>query len=150
LIATIVAMRWTRIGILLAAAGDDPEVAALRGVDAKAVRALALAFAGVMVALGGAAITIGFYSDGVTTGRGYVAIAVVIIGRWTPAGATLGALLFAFFDSLRLRVEGRPIDWSNEVFGMAPYLVTLVILIFTARANVAPRKLGELLAQAQS
>lgn len=148
LLAIVIALRWTRIGILLAAVGDDPEVAALRGVNAKAVRAFALAFAGVMAALGGAAITVGFlgsYSDGVTAGRGYVAIAVVIIGRWSPVGATLGALLFAFFDSLSLRVQGRLMDWPNEVFAMAPYLMTLVVLILTARANVAPRKLGELI-----
>ena len=85
--ATMLALRYTRIGLSLAAAGDDPASAALRGVAVAPVRALALAFAGAMAGLGGAAITLGFlgsYSDGVTAGRGYVAIAVVIIGRWTP------------------------------------------------------------------
>jgi general nucleoside transport system permease protein len=75
---------------------------------------------------------------------------VVIIGRWSPLGATFGALLFAFFDSLSLRMQGRLVEWPNEVFSMAPYVVTLIVLITTARTNVAPRKLGLSLARAET
>jgi ABC-type uncharacterized transport system permease subunit len=67
-----------------------------------------------------------------------VAIAVVIIGRWTPIGALAGALLFAGFESFSLRAQSRPPGWPSEAFSMLPYLVTLLVLVVTARADAAP------------
>jgi simple sugar transport system permease protein len=145
LAATLAALRFTRIGLVIKAAGDDPVSAALRGVDVVRARLLALAFGGVMAGLGGAAITIGFlgsYSDGVTAGRGYIAIAVVIIGRWSPLGAVLGALLFAFFESLSLRLQGHAGGWPSEAYAILPYAMTLAVLFLSARAGAAPRALG--------
>ena len=139
------ALSRTRIGLVLKASGDDPQAALLRGVDVVKTRALALAFGGLAAGLGGAAITVGFlgaYSDGVTAGRGYIAIAVVIIGRWSPIGALLGALLFAFFESLSLRVQGHFLALPNEAFSMLPYAVTLIVLALTAKSRAAPRQLG--------
>jgi len=150
LAATLVALRASRIGLLLKSAGDDPVAAALRGVDVVRTRMLALAFGGAMAGLGGATITIGFlgsYSDGVTAGRGYIAIAVVIIGRWSPLGAVLGALLFAFFESLSLRLQGHAGSWPSEAYAILPYAMTLIVLVLSARAGSAPRALG---AQLQS
>jgi ABC-type uncharacterized transport system permease subunit len=145
LAATVLALRLTRIGLVIRAAGDDPVAAALRGVHVVRTRLLALAFGGLMAGLGGGAITIGFlgsYSDGVTAGRGYIAIAVVIIGRWSPVGAVFGALLFAFFDSLSLRLQGRAGGWPSEAYAILPYATTLIVLFLTARARTAPRALG--------
>ncbi|MFT4162975.1 ABC transporter permease subunit, partial [Shinella sp.] len=96
--------------------------------------------------LGGAAITLGFlgsYNDGLTNGRGYVALAVVIIGRWSPLGALAGAFLFAFFDSLSLRIQDDISMLPNEAFSMLPYLMTLLVLVATARSKIAPRELGK-------
>lgn len=142
---TSFALRRTRIGLVLRASGDDPHAALLRGVAVVRTRALALAFGGLTAGLGGAAITVGVlgaYSDGVTAGRGYIAIAVVIIGRWSPLGALLGSLLFAFFESLSLRIQGHFLGLPNEVFSVLPYVVTLTVLAFTAKSRVAPRQLG--------
>ena len=133
------------VGLVARAVGDDSAAAALRGVAVGRARALALAFGGAAAGLGGAAITLGFlgsFSEGATAGRGYVAVAVVIIGRWTPFGALLGALLFAAADSLSLREQTRLMGWPGETFSMLPYLVALVALILTARAATAPRELG--------
>jgi len=135
----------SRIGLVIKAVGDDPRAATLRGVDVLRTRLAALAFGGMMAGVGGAAITIGFlgsYSDGITAGRGYIAIAVVIIGRWSPAGAVLGALLFAFFDSLSLRIQGQSGGWPSEAYTIMPYAMTLLVLVLTARARAAPRALG--------
>jgi simple sugar transport system permease protein len=145
LAATHLALRRSRIGLVIRATGDDPAAAALRGVDVVRTRLLALMFGGMTAGLGGAAITIGFlgsYSDGVTVGRGYIAIAVVIIGRWSPIGAVCGALLFASFESLSLRLQGRSNGWPGEVYAMLPYAMTLIVLFLTARARAAPRALG--------
>lgn len=139
------ALRRTRLGLVLKASGDDPQAALLRGVAVARTRALALAFGGLAAGLGGAAITVGFlgaYSDGVTAGRGYIAIAVVIIGRWSPIGAMLGALLFAFFESLSLRLQGHFLAFPNEAFLVLPYAATLIILALTAKSRGAPRQLG--------
>ena len=110
----------------------------------------ALAFGGAAAGLGGAAITLGFlgsFSEGAIAGRGYIAIAVVIIGRWTPFGALLGALLFAAVDSLSLRAQTRLFGWPGEAFSMLPYLVTLVALILRRErrhraARTRPRRVG--------
>ncbi|WP_158814646.1 ABC transporter permease [Methylocapsa sp. S129] len=145
LAATLLALRFTRLGLVIKAAGDDPVAAALRGVDVVRTRLLALAFGGAMAGLGGAAITIGFlgsYSDGVTAGRGYIAIAVVIIGRWSPLGAVFGALLFAFFESLSLRLQGHANGLPSELYAMLPYAMTLIVLFLTARSRVGPRALA--------
>ena len=77
-----------------------------------------------------------------TSGRGYVAIAVVIIGRWSPAGAMLGALLFALFDSLALLAQTSSVGLPVEFFSSLPYAVTLLALVLTARGGRMPRALG--------
>jgi general nucleoside transport system permease protein len=117
----------------------------LRGVDVIAVRIAALVLGGALAGFGGATITVGYlgsFSDDVTSGRGYVAIAVVIIGRWSPVGAMLGALLFALFDSLALLAQSSSVGLPVEFFSSLPYAMTLLALTLTARAQQAPRALG--------
>jgi simple sugar transport system permease protein len=143
--AVALALRHTRPGLVLRAVGDDPAGTAMRGINVLTVRILALGAGGLLAGLGGAALTVGYlgsFTDGVVAGRGYVAIAVVIIGRWSPVGAALGALLFAFFDSLALRVQTGSGFLPVEVYTALPYAVTLLVLVLTARADVAPRALG--------
>ncbi|CDX51124.1 Inner-membrane translocator [Mesorhizobium plurifarium] len=138
-------LRRSRPGLILKAVGDEPAAAALRGIDVIRVRTLALAIGGALAGLGGAAITIGYlgaYTDGLVAGRGYVALAVVIIGRWSPLGAIAGALVFALFDSLALQAQGGQLALPVEAYMALPYLMTLVVLVLTARGNLAPRALG--------
>lgn len=139
------ALRKSRFGLAIRASGDDPAAASLRGVNVVGTRALALILGGALAGVGGAAITVGYlgsFSDGVTAGRGFIAIAVVIIGRWTPLGAFGGALLFAFFDSLSLQAQTGGVILPVEVYSALPYFVTLVMLVFTSRLRRAPRALG--------
>ena len=138
-------LKRTKPGLLLKAAGDQPQAALARGINVVAIRTVALAFGGGLAALGGAAITVGYlgtYVDGVVAGRGYVALAIVITGRWSPAGAAVGALLFAFFDSLALRAQGGSGVFPVEAYQALPYAVTLLVLVLTARGLIAPRALG--------
>jgi simple sugar transport system permease protein len=139
------ALAFTRLGLMLTAAGDDAAAARLRGVRVEAVRGAAAAFGGAMAGLAGASLTLGYlgaFTDGLSAGRGYVAIAVVIIGRWRIGGALLGALLFAAFESASLRLQSRFLGWPGEAFALAPYLVTLFVLVFASRRGVGPRELG--------
>jgi simple sugar transport system permease protein len=71
-----------------------------------------------------------------------VAIAVVIIGRWSPVGAMLGAVLFALFDSLALLAQSGSAGLPVEFYSALPYATTLLALIVTARGHAAPRALG--------
>lgn len=145
LLAGMYLLTRTRLGIMLKAVGDDLAAAEMRGVDTSRVRYIALTLGGVLMGLAGAAITLGVlgsFNDGLTNGRGYIALAVVIIGRWTPLGAFLGALLFAFFDSLGLRVQSGMAYLPTELFSILPYAMTLLVLVLTARSKVAPRAFG--------
>lgn len=148
-VALLALVAWglvrTRPGLMLRAVGDDPDSAAMRGVDVLRVRGLALVAAGALAGLGGAAMTIGYlgsYTDGVTGGRGWIALAVVIIGRWSPVGAVLGALLFALCDSLALLAQSWAGGLPVEAWTALPYAVTLAVLVLTARRQNAPRALG--------
>jgi simple sugar transport system permease protein len=138
--------KYTRLGLVLRAVGDGAAAAEMRGINTDRVRMVAITVGGCLMGLGGAAITLGFlgsYNDGLTNGRGYVALAVVIIGRWSPVGALAGAFLFAFFDSLSLRIQDGISFLPNEAFSMLPYVMTLLVLVATARSKIAPRELGK-------
>ena len=140
------ALRQTTPGLRLRSVGDDPEAAQLRGVDVISVRIVTLVLGGILAGIGGATITVGYlgsFSDGITGGRGYVAIAAVIIGRWSPVGAVLGAFLFALFDSLALLAQSNSLGLPVEFFSSLPYAATLLALVLTARAQSAPRALGK-------
>ena len=139
------ALKQTVPGLRIRAVGDEPEAAHLRGIDVVSVRIATLVVGGALAGFGGATITVGYlgsFTDDVTSGRGYVAIAVVIIGRWSPVGAMLGALLFALFDSLALLAQSRSAGLPVEFYSSLPYAMTLLALVLTARAGHAPRALG--------
>jgi general nucleoside transport system permease protein len=144
-LVTSFALRRTTPGLKLRAVGDDPDAAELRGVDVIAARIVSLILGGALAGFAGATITVGYlgsFSSDVTAGRGYVAIAVVIIGRWSPIGAMLGALVFALFDSVALLAQSGSMGLPVEFFSSLPYAMTLVALVLTARAHHAPRALG--------
>lgn len=144
LVVGILVLAKTRVGIVLKAVGDDPAGAEMRGVNTALVRYVALTLGGALMGLAGAAITLGVlgaFNDGLTNGRGYVALAVVIIGRWSVPGAFAGALLFSFFESLGLRAQGGMGFVPTELFSILPYAMTLLALALTARARIAPRAL---------
>jgi simple sugar transport system permease protein len=144
-VITTWALKKTTPGLRLRAVGDDPEAAHLRGIDVVSVRIVALILGGALAGFGGATITVGYlgsFTDDVTSGRGYIAIAVVIIGRWSPVGALLAALLFALFDSLALLAQSQSAGMPVELYSSLPYAMTLLALVVTARAQHAPRALG--------
>ncbi|MFB2579877.1 ABC transporter permease [Herbiconiux sp. P15] len=128
--------RFTRFGLAVQAVGTDPDAAALRGVRVQATGARALLIGGALAGLGGAVITvgtIGSFTPDITAGRGYIVLAVVIMGRSRPLGIALGALLFAFLQSFALLSQSTALTLPSEVYQSAPYLVTLVVLVITSR-----------------
>jgi len=139
----------TRFGLRLRAVGENPEAVDTAGVGVEALRFRALLGAGVLCGLAGAYLSIaqnaGFIRD-MTAGKGFLALAALIFGKWRPVPAVLACLLFAFADAAQVRLQGTPLPLVGTVPIQAiqalPYLLTILLLAgFVGRA-VAPRSLG--------
>jgi len=138
-VAAWAVMRFTRFGLQIRAVGTDPVAAALRGVRTRAVGSNSLLLGGALAGLAGAVITvgtIGSFTPGITAGRGYIVLAIVIMGRSTPVGVALGALLFAFLQSFSLLAQSTGLQLPSEVYQTLPYVVTLIVLVLSSRARV--------------
>ncbi len=145
-------MHRTRFGLSVTACGHDPEVALSKGIAVRWVRTQATLACGALAGLGGAALTVGAlgsFSPGVTGGRGFVAIAIVILGRWSVRWTVLAALAIGLSDALRLRL-GSQVDFPVQLLAMLPWLVVLIMLIAGARFAKMPRALGRNVGAAQS
>ena len=124
-----VALFRTRWGLRVRAVGEHPQAADTAGIDVNKVRYRNVLMGGAMVGLGGAFFTIGSvgaFGEEMTAGQGFIALAALIFGRWTPLGALVAALLFGFAGNLQsvLSIIGTPIP--GEVLLMAPYLATIL------------------------
>jgi simple sugar transport system permease protein len=134
----------TRFGLSTMASGHDPEVAVRKGVRVNIVRSLATLLCGGVTGLAGAALTVGAlggFTPGVTGGRGFLAIAVVILGRWKVGGVVIAALAIGFTDALRLRLSSLT-HFPIQLIAMLPWIVMLTMLIVGARLGGMPRALG--------
>lgn len=131
--------RFTRFGLQVQAVGSDATSAALRGVRPRAVGERALLLGGALAGVAGAAValgSIGAFTPHMTAGRGYIVLAIVIMGRMTPGGIALGALLFGFLQSFSLLAQSATVHVPSEVYATLPYLVTLAVLVLTSRAQL--------------
>jgi general nucleoside transport system permease protein len=134
-------LRRTSFGLRVRAVGENPEAADVAGVSVFRTRYLALLLGGALAALGGAFMTLallGSFTLEIIAGRGWVALALVIFGRWRIEGAVLGALVFASVFSLQLRLRILP-GWDDVPFELLlalPYVVIIVALALSGR-NVA-------------
>ncbi len=126
-------------GLRIRACGENPRAAASAGIDPLRTRFWAVVAGGAIASLGGAYLSLAeldLYSDGMTAGRGYIALAAVIFGRWTPLGATGAALFFGFFSALQYTLQRAGIP--SELMQALPYLAALVALAGLAGRVRAP------------
>jgi ABC-type uncharacterized transport system permease subunit len=126
-------------GLRIRACGENPYAAASAGIDPQQTRFWAVVAGGAIAALGGVYLALGeldLYSDGMTAGRGYIALAAVIFGRWTPFGATGAAVFFGFFSALQYTLQRSGIP--SELMQALPYLAALVALAGLAGRVRAP------------
>ncbi len=134
----------TAAGLRVRAVGEHPEAAHSLGVNVVKVRLLALLGAGALAGLGGAWLALdnhGFV-DRMSGGRGYIALAAMIFGRWKPIGVAFACLLFGFADALQLNLQGRATAIPRELIQMLPYVLTLVTLAGVIGRSRAPGALG--------
>lgn len=141
---TLVYLYRTRPGLHLRAVGESPATADAMGVNVTAYRYIHVLLGGALAGIGGAffslAITPGWI-DGMTSGAGWIAIALVIFAFWRPELALVGAYLFGAFSSLAFTLQSRQVHLPPEVFASLPYLMTVVVLVLVS-TGWARKRLG--------
>jgi ABC-type uncharacterized transport system permease subunit len=136
----------TRYGLSLRAAGERPEAADSLGLDVYRLRWQALLVAGLLTGLGGAYLTLayaGTFVENISAGRGYVALAVVILGRWKPWGLAAAAILFGAAMALQFGLQALGTTIPYQIFLALPYALTLVVLAAVGGQAASPSALGE-------
>ena len=136
----------TRRGLELRACGEQPDAAEAAGVNVLLTRSAAALFGGAMAGMAGASLSVGSSNTFVpemTAGRGFIALAIVTSGRWTPVGCLLAALLFGFADALQYRGQSLGIHVPKDLLLALPYAATLVILTTAYSGRLGPASLGK-------
>jgi simple sugar transport system permease protein len=138
----------SRAGLRLLATGNDPDKSRQMGVDVRVVRVWALAGTGVCCGLAGAMIVwnAGSFTDDMTAGRGFIALAALIVGGWRPIPTAVVCMAFAALLGLNLWFQGTPVfgvELPSEMWQAMPYLVTLLAIAFIPRRTGAPAGLGK-------
>ena len=137
----------TRLGLALRATGEGAVMARAAGVRTNLIRSGATVVGGGFAGLAGASLVlaqVGSFAEGMTAGRGYVAIAIVVLGRWHPVGIALGALLFGVATALQFLLQTLGLDAPYQLFLMLPYLLTLLALAGAVGRVRAPADLGRM------
>jgi general nucleoside transport system permease protein len=144
-LAISVLLAKTRTGLMLRAVGENPEAAFTAGSNPVRVRMAAIVAGGALAGLGGAVLSlqeVGTFTDGMTNGRGFIALAAIIVGRWVPFPTLLGCLLFGGVAALELRVQGWDLPVSSYIIQMTPYLAALAVLAGIGRGARLPAAIG--------
>lgn len=138
---------FTRWGLRTRAVGEHPGAADTVGINVNLVRYLNVTIGGGIAGLAGAYLTleaVGSFERNMTNGRGFVALAVMIFGKWTPLGAWGAALLFGFASALQTQLQfGGRINIPHQFVGMLPYLLTIVVLAGVVGRSRPPAAVGK-------
>jgi general nucleoside transport system permease protein len=152
-IALIVAVWWflyrTRAGLILRACGDNHVSSHALGYPVLQIRMFAVMFGGACAGLAGAYLPLAytpFFIPGMTAGRGWIALALVVFASWQPARLVIGAYLFGAVTILQLHAQGWGIGIPSQFMSSLPYIATVVVLVLISRArtggSTAPAALG--------
>lgn len=135
----------TTWGLRILAAGEHPRAADTAGIDVGRVRATCVILCGTAAGLGGAFLSLGqlhFFVDDMVGGRGFIALAALIFGRWNPVGAMVACLVFGAADALQFRMQAFGAGLPHQFLLMFPYLATLGVLVMFAGHARPPSALG--------
>lgn len=126
----------TTFGLHITMVGEHPKAAETAGINVHKIRYMCVLLSGVLGGLGGATLSIGqmnLFQEGMIAGRGYLAMAAVIMGNWTPLGAFGSAMFFGFFSALQVFLQTRPGNTiPTEFVQMIPYVACLLIMIYSS------------------
>ncbi|WP_298973426.1 ABC transporter permease [uncultured Roseobacter sp.] len=147
----LVAMVWavlkfTRAGLVLRAVGENHDAAHALGYKVVRIRTLAIMFGGACAGMGGAYISlirVPQWTEGMTAGVGWIALALVVFASWKPWRVLLGAYLFGGITQLQLNLQGAGVAIPVEYLAMSPYVITIIVLVvLSADKSAAPGSLG--------
>ncbi|MCB9456985.1 MAG: ABC transporter permease [Anaerolineaceae bacterium] len=134
----------TPLGLMIRAVGQNPQAADAMGINVARVRYFTVTLGGVMSGLAGASLSIALlkvFQQNLTSGMGFIAVALVYFGGWRPFGILAGAMLFSFVNALQLQISGIGVDIPAEFAVMAPYVITIITLIFASKRTEKPTAL---------
>jgi simple sugar transport system permease protein len=143
-ILSYVVLFKTPIGLRIRSVGEHPRAADTVGISVFGVRYAAVVTSGVLAALGGAFLSIGFtgrFAENMTSGRGFIALAAVIFGKWRPGWAFVATLLFGFGFALAIPLQ-READISSNVISTLPYVLTLIAVAGVIGRSIPPAAVG--------
>ena len=138
-------LKYSRAGLILRAVGENHEAAHALGYHVVRVRIMAIMFGGACAGLGGAYLSlvrVPQWTEGMTAGAGWIALAIVVFASWRPGRLLLGAYLFGGVTVLQLNLQAAGAAIAVEYLSMAPYLATIAVLVIM-RAGRAPGSLGQ-------
>ena len=136
----------TQPGLAVRAVGESPHAAEAAGIRVDRLRWFAILFGGAMAGLAGATLVLaqaGTFAERMTAGRGFIAIAIVVLGRWNPLGVLLAALVFGAASALQFAFQALGLAVPYQFFLMAPYVVSLLALAGVGGRARAPEALGK-------
>lgn len=143
---TYVFFNKTKAGLNYKAVGEYPKAAESMGINVVFKKYISCIICGALAGIGGAYLTTAYistYSDGVVSGRGFIALSAVIFGRWMPGGVLLAALLFGFADALQIRLQIMNPNTPYQLIAMLPYVSTLFALAFFGLKKAGPKANGK-------
>ena len=144
--ATWAVLKFTRAGLILRAVGESHDAAHALGYKVVRIRTLAIMFGGACAGVGGAYISlirVPQWTEGMTAGVGWIALALVVFASWKPWRLLLGAYLFGGITQLQLNLQGAGVAIPVEYLAMSPYVITIIVLvILSADKSAAPASLG--------
>ncbi|KEP70220.1 ABC transporter permease [Thioclava sp. BHET1] len=146
-----IVLRYTRVGLVLRAVGESHDAAHALGYRVVAVRFAALAFGGALAGLGGAYLSlvrVPQWTEGMTAGAGWIALAIVVFASWRPWRVLLGAYMFGGITALQLQLQAAGYAIPVHILSMAPYVITIVVLVILSAIHrhgvqAAPASLGK-------
>lgn len=144
-IIAVIFYKKTAQGLAFTAIGENPRAADAAGIPVYKYQWMAIAVNGMLGGVGGATLVLvqlGKFSENMISGRGYIALAAVILGRYTPMGMFGAALIFGGANALQIRLQAMGVALPSQVLAMLPYVITLIALLLSARKKSEPESLG--------
>lgn len=146
IIAITIFLNKTKTGLHIRAAGEHPLAIETLGISVTKMRYLAVIISGLLCGLAGTYLAIEngtSFTEGMTNGRGFIALAANISGGWNPIGSFLASLLFGFADALQFKLQAsKIINMPSEIFTMFPYILTVLLVAGLVRKSRPPKALG--------
>ena len=145
MILAFIFYRKTNLGLSFFAIGENPKAAASVGIPVHKYQWISVILNGILGGIGGAnlvLVQLGVFNENMTSGRGYIALAAVILGRYSPVGVFAAALLFGTANALQIRLQTIGISISPYILAMLPYAATLFAMLFASGKNNKPKSLA--------